>query len=334
VIIRAVEKLLDRISRLRVLVIGDIMLDHYIVGDVVRISPEAPVPVVAVENDRYALGAAANVALNVSQLGCATEIIGKIGIDSGGVLVENMLEGGKVFLDRSCKFSDVSTITKARVVVRGQQLCRIDREGKKSDYAIGSDASLGEICEKIRIADALILSDYAKGTLTNGNIGKFIGAALEGNTFVAIDPKPANGLKFSGVSLMTPNKQEAAQLVGLDLLHGDEFPMDEICEKICERFSPKNFAVTLGADGMVIREESGKILQIPTYAREVFDVSGAGDTVIACLTAALAVGESGSRAAKFANIAAGIVVSKHGTAAISAAELLRCEHNHLLNSDL
>ncbi|MDR3144035.1 MAG: PfkB family carbohydrate kinase [Puniceicoccales bacterium] len=324
------RELLHKISALRVLVIGDVMLDHYIVGDVIRISPEAPVPVVSVHGDKYAPGAAANVAINVAQLGCETELIGKIGSDGSGVVLMGLLEKANVAFDGRFETPNIGTITKARVVVRGQQLCRIDREGKKGDYGISAEL-LPEICAKIKTADAVILSDYAKGTLTNSNVEQFIGAAIAGNTFIAMDPKPINRLKFDGISLVTPNRAEAMQLAGIDSDASEKFPQEEICAKIIERHGPENLAVTLGADGILVCSSTGKITQIPTYAKEVFDVCGAGDTSVACLTAALASGETLVRAAKFANIAAGIVVSRRGTSAISSADLLACENTHLLN---
>jgi D-beta-D-heptose 7-phosphate kinase/D-beta-D-heptose 1-phosphate adenosyltransferase len=328
------KDLLNKISKLRVLVIGDIMLDHYIIGDVARISPEAPVPIVAVECDKYTLGAAANVAFNLSKLGCNAEVIGVIGNDDSGKKVKNLLAKNSIAFDEQFEVSKISTIKKTRIVARGQQLCRIDRDGEKSYYGLNSERLLNEICKKIIAADAIILSDYGKGTLSGSNVPRFIDVARNENRFIAIDPKPSNRMQFYKISLMTPNRLEAAQLAGIDLGNYETFPADEICKKIDENFSPKNLVVTLGAEGMLVRgtENDGKIHRMPTYAKEVFDVSGAGDTSIACLTTALVAGESLIRAAKFANIAAGIVVSKHGTAAVSADELLNCENIGLLDS--
>ncbi|MDR1595409.1 MAG: PfkB family carbohydrate kinase [Puniceicoccales bacterium] len=327
------KNLLDKISGLKVLVIGDIMLDHYIIGDVTRISPEAPVPVVAVERDKYALGAAANVALNVARLGCHTELIGTIGQDRSGEIVKNLLAENGISFNMNFVSPTTSTIKKTRVVVRGQQLCRIDREDNRLNYEMAKIVPLGEICKRIEFVDAVILSDYAKGILTNSNVVKFIEAAERGNAFIAIDPKPINKLSFSGVALMTPNMAEAMQLAGIDLAGADKFPEKKTCESILRKYSPKNLVITLGPDGMLAVGEDKKILRIPTRAREVFDVSGAGDTSIACLTLALASGESLADAAKFANIAAGIVVSKHGTAAVSVPELLSLGNEYPTVSD-
>lgn len=308
------------------------MLDHYVIGDTVRISPEAPVPVVVVENDKYTLGAASNVALNVAQLGCHTEIVGKIGMDSMGELTKSLLRENKIHLDPKFVNAAADTITKSRIVVRGQQLCRIDRENRKPHYEITDDTLVDEICEKIRGVDAVILSDYAKGTISNHNVSKFIHTANGKGVFIAMDPKPINRLNFSSVSLITPNKAESVQLAGLEIEPHEELPLEKICDIICDKYSPKNLVITLGSEGMLIRNTDKQILRIPTYAREVFDVSGAGDTSIACLTVALAAGAPLVRAAKFANIAAGIVVAKHGTAAISTNELLNSKNGQLLSN--
>jgi D-beta-D-heptose 7-phosphate kinase/D-beta-D-heptose 1-phosphate adenosyltransferase len=320
------KNLLGKIVGLKVVVVGDIMLDHYVIGNATRISPEAPVPVVTVETDKYALGAAANVALNVAQLGCKTEVIGKIGSDSAGEMLRSLFREHSIDFSQDWVRDDISTITKTRVVVNGQQLCRIDREKDKRCRAMIEEGLLRTIIEKIENCDALILSDYAKGTLTNANITAFINAARSRNIFVALDPKPSNRLNFSDVSLLTPNKNEAFQMAGVDPYSHDEYQLKEICRAILKKYSPKNLVVTLGPSGMLICDENKNISQIPTYAKEVFDVSGAGDTSIACLTLALAIGEPLIRSAKFANVAAGIVVSKHGTTAISADELLSCEN--------
>jgi D-beta-D-heptose 7-phosphate kinase/D-beta-D-heptose 1-phosphate adenosyltransferase len=321
----ALNALLRKFAELRLVVIGDVMLDHYVIGDARRLSPEAPVPVVAVAEDRYVLGAAGNVALNAARLGCSVEIVGTVGIDGAGSTVKNLLQTNGICSDLLFESAAANTVTKSRIIARGQQLCRIDREDGREKYALGNGADIAAICQRIRSSDGVILSDYAKGTLTSGNVAEFVDTANSAGIFIAIDPKPGSGLTFSGLSLMTPNRAEAAQLVDLAAEQSDELPMEEICRRIMAKYSVKQLVVTLGADGMMICDCGGKISQIPTYAKEVFDVSGAGDTSIACLTLSLVAGESIANAAKFANVAAGIVVSKHGTAAISAAELLSDE---------
>ncbi len=320
------KDLLDRISNLNVLVIGDIMLDHYIIGDANRLSPEAPVPVVAVDNDKYVLGAAGNVAVNVSELGASVEIVGKIGHDRFGGYAGGLLRKHGILHDSRLCCDGVKTISKTRVVVRGQQLCRVDREDKKQQYLLCEDDIIQSVCEKIKYADAVILSDYAKGSLSNDNVKLFIDTANKHNTFISVDPKPLNKLLFNNASLMTPNKQEAYELVGLSLLDYENVSTNDVCKVIIEKYSPKYLVITMGPDGMLIRDHDGNIKQIPTYAREVFDVSGAGDTSIACLTLALSTGASLMQAATFANIAAGIVVGKHGTATVSIDEMMNCEH--------
>lgn len=325
------KDLLNRISDLNIVVIGDIMLDHYIIGDANRLSPEAPVPVVAVDNDKYVLGAAGNVAVNIAQLGASVEVVGKIGHDRFGGYADGLLKKHGILHDSRLCCDGVKTISKTRIVVRGQQLCRVDREDKKQQYLLDDDGILRSIYEKIKFADAVILSDYAKGSLSNYNVKQFIDVANKNNTFIAIDPKPSNRLLFSNASLMTPNKQEAYELAGLSSSDYENVSVNDVCSAITDKYSPKYLVVTMGADGMLIRDNDGNAKQIPTYAREVFDVSGAGDTSIACLTLALAAGESLMRAATFANIAAGIVVGKHGTAAISVDEMMICEHIALFN---
>ncbi|MDR2435729.1 MAG: PfkB family carbohydrate kinase [Puniceicoccales bacterium] len=315
------NRILGSIGGLNVLVVGDIILDHYIIGDVTRISPEAPVPIVTVEQENYALGASANVALNVISLGGNVELCGLIGSDHFGMrLQRNFSEKGITFSGRFVKDS-VNTIIKTRVVVRGQQLCRIDRERKKPMYALSRGEDLSYIESRIDSNDALILSDYNKGTFANENVERLVKYARESHKFVAIDPKPSNKISFRGTDIMTPNKPEAAQLA--DLGDVDEPPIGEICREIYEKYAPKMLVITLGKGGMLL-SIGGKVDKIiPTFAREVYDVSGAGDTVVAALTLALAAKNDAYDSMHFANTAAGVVVGKHGTAVASPEEILK-----------
>ncbi|MGJ8633756.1 MAG: bifunctional heptose 7-phosphate kinase/heptose 1-phosphate adenyltransferase [Luteolibacter sp.] len=314
------SEILQRLPGLNILVIGDLMLDHYIWGDVHRISPEAPVPVVHASRDTFTAGGAANVALNLASIGVKAAVIGTVGNDEHAKSLLGLLEDAGIDASGCVGSDEVSTIVKTRVIVRTQQLCRIDREAARSGYALKAT----DILEKmIQDTDALIVSDYAKGVITQELLDQIFSIAKKAGKLVAVDPKPARKLRFTGAGLITPNRHEALELAGLtEPAFGDEYPLDEVCEKIHEVYAPQLLIVTLGADGMAVCQGGKVIRTLPTNAREVFDVSGAGDTVIASLTAALAAGSSPVEAAQFANIAAGIVVSKVGTATTTAEELL------------
>ncbi|MCR5183543.1 MAG: D-glycero-beta-D-manno-heptose-7-phosphate kinase [Opitutales bacterium] len=315
------KAILEKISRLRILVVGDVMLDHYIHGDATRISPEAPVPVVAVSKDRYVTGGAANVALNIRSLGGNAVLCGLCGNDAAGTRLQTILgERGIEYPAAFCR-DGLSTIIKSRVVVRNQQLCRIDREQAPADYALEAPEVLEKVFEEIDKADAVILSDYAKGTIDLRTLTTILERA--GDKLTALDPKPRRRLPFQNVGLITPNRSEAIELADLqNEIRGNDFPAEEVCRRIWEKHRPRELVVTLGADGMLLSREGKIQKRIPTFAREVFDVSGAGDTVIASLTLALAAGVELEAAAHFANTAAGIVVGKFGTATVTPEEIL------------
>ena len=317
------QQLLEDMAKVRILVVGDLMLDHYIWGDASRLSPEAPVPIVKVGRDTYTAGGAANVAANLRALGVRTEVVGTAGADAYGRLLQDILaQCGAAYDDTFCS-DDAATIVKTRVMCRNQQLCRLDREDAPAVYALPAE-SLDSLREKIERSDAVILSDYAKGVVTSELIRQVQAMARPGQV-VALDPKPRADLLFSRVSLMTPNKAEALQLAGL---HGAEtrgFPEADVAARIHARYAPEHLVVTLGGEGMLLCTGGRPGRHIPTAAREVFDVSGAGDTVIASLTAALVAGADIERAATLANLAAGVVVGKLGTATASPAEIVAHE---------
>ena len=314
------QKLLKEIAQTRILVIGDLMLDHYIWGDASRLSPEAPVPIVKVDHDTYTAGGAANVAANLRALGVATEVVGTVGADTYGRLLQDVLRQRGVVFDEAFCIETAATVVKTRVMCRNQQLCRLDREDSPAAYVFPREA-LDGLQEKIAQADAVILSDYAKGVITSELI-RFVQAFVRPGQILALDPKPRADLIFSGVTLMTPNKAEAIQLAGLQGIESRVFPKEAVAARIHERHAPKHLVVTLGGEGMLLCAEGKPGRHIPTAAREVFDVSGAGDTVIATLTAALTAGADINRAAALANLAAGVVVGKLGTAVASPEEIL------------
>ena len=325
------KQILEKLKPIHILVVGDIMLDHYIWGDSQRISPEAPVPVVHVERDSYAAGGAANVALNVCAMGANCELLGVVGDDQAAGHLNSILSDAGVVFSSKCKHAGTPTIVKARVVVRNQQLCRLDREEPPAAYSIDSLLFDGSLPERLKKADALILSDYAKGTVTSDMIKALTQACREHDCLLAVDPKPRRQLKFSDVDLITPNRNEALEMAGIHLGHHDVFPEDEVCSAIRDNYRTKNLVVTLGGDGMLLSQQGKANTRIPTLAQEVFDVSGAGDTVIAALTCALAAGATLEDAANFANHAAGVVVAKLGTATASPDEII--EYNNLAEDD-
>ena len=315
------KELFEQIKSLKFLVIGDVMLDRYVIGEVSRISPEAPVPVLTVQEEKSVAGGASNVALNLRSLGSSVETIGWFGADQKGNKLVEILSTADVKVDTNFRFSSAPTISKSRVTASNQQICRVDREAHMADYSPDLGVLGDLLMPKIKAADAVIISDYGKGFVTN----ELLELVSSHARFVAIDPKPSRLLKYSGPDLLTPNRLEALELAGLSRETRGPFPQIEVVDRIFERFAPKMLAITLGSEGMLLAKD-GKIKStIPTAAREVFDVSGAGDTVIASLTMALVSGESFEHSAEFANLAAGVVVGKVGTATASPYEIL----NHL-----
>ena len=312
------KEFLNRIKSLNILVIGDVMLDRYVIGEVKRISPEAPVPVLAVREEKSVAGGAANVALNLKALGANVETIGWFGNDERGDELFDILGRRNIGVDQEFRFSTAPTISKSRVTASNQQICRVDREASTECYSPDLNLLGKDITEKVKLADAVIISDYGKGFVTN----QLLELVSVNAKFLAIDPKPSRLLQYAKPDLITPNRFEALELAGLSRESIDPFPQENVVLKIFEQFAPTMLAVTLGADGMLLAEDGEIDKIIPTSAQEVFDVSGAGDTVIAALTLGLVAGKDFQNAAEFANLAAGVVVGKVGTATVSPEEIL------------
>ena len=311
---------LRRIARLRILVVGDVMLDHYIWGDATRISPEAPVPVVDIARDTWTAGGAANVAANIASLGARCSLFGFIGRDPNGARLRSIVRD--LGVDAIQSPGRGATIVKTRVMVQHQQLCRLDRESGPSSYAVEAPVAARLLARTIRSCDAIVFSDYAKGLLSDALVSRLAGMARARGAFTALDPKPKHPLSFSGMDLITPNKREALQLAAIEPGPGAAFPAAVVCERLQERFGTRHVVVTLGEDGMLLSTAGRVVKTIPTAAREVYDVSGAGDTALAALVVALASGAGLEESAHFANAAAGVVVAKLGTATVGPAELL------------
>jgi rfaE bifunctional protein kinase chain/domain len=313
-------ELLKKINGLRILVIGDVMLDHYVWGDATRISPEAPVPVVDIARDSWTAGGAANVALNIASLGARCTVAGFIGEDEAGARLTTILHSKKI--DILGTPGNAPTIVKTRVLVQSQQLCRLDREAPPGAYQFAAAKAKPLLAKEINACDAVILSDYAKGILNDELVARVTELAREAGKFIALDPKPKRKLAFRGLDLITPNKREALQLAGIEPVPHSPFPAAEVCARLHELYQTKHLVVTLGEDGMLLSSNGAILKTIPTAAREVFDVSGAGDTSLAALVLALSAGAPLETAAQFANAAAGVVVGKIGTATVTPKELL------------
>ncbi len=303
----------------RIAVIGDLILDEFVWGNVERISPEAPVPVVDVIRESEHLGGAANVALNLTSLGAEVDLVGVVGHDAAAKrLAENLASSG-ISTDSIVGDSDRRTTIKTRIIAHHQQVCRTDRETKKSLDPTIRENVVSHSRESIGKADAVILSDYGKGVLSDEMATLLIECCREEGKFVAVDPKVNDFSHYAQASIITPNKWEAELASGISIF--DEVSLEQAGRMILKIASADDVLITRGDQGMSLISHQGR-LDIPTVAREVFDVTGAGDTVIATLALGVAAGATVHEAAVLANHAAGVVVGKLGTASASVDELL------------
>lgn len=310
-------ELLDAASRTRIVAVGDAMLDEYLVGDVERISPEAPVPVVRIRERRYALGGAANVAQNVVATGAECRLVCALGNDAAGKQLAGMLAELPV-PKRGLLHVARPTTRKTRVVARSQQLVRIDDEDDADLTADDGSRITRAIDEAMGDADALILEDYNKGVLTPTVIESAIRTATARGIPIVVDPKYRHFFAYRGATVFKPNRRELESALGasVDIDHPEAIP------SAIERLGVEHLLLTLGERGMVLASRDGKLRSVPTVAREVFDIVGAGDTVTAYLATVLGAAGSAAEAAVIANYAAGVEVGKLGAATVSPAEVL------------
>jgi len=322
-----VRQLLAAAARARVLVLGDVMLDQFVRGRVGRISPEAPVPVVEFENESFVPGGAGNVARNLADLNAATELLGVVGHDDEARQLKEVLQHDRIGCAGLLACPDRVTSIKTRIIAHRQQVVRVDRESCLDVDETTTDLLLASLEQGLKTADAVILGDYAKGVVTQRLLDGAKKLCRDRGVWLSLDPKPSHHLDLSGVSLLTPNRKEAFGLAGLTD-HTPGAPPEEddglldVAEKLLTELKPALLLVTLGDQGMLLCQRGHCPFYIPTVAREVFDVSGAGDTVIASFTLAIAAGASPVEAAIVSNHAAGIVVGKLGTATVRPEELL------------
>lgn len=297
------------------MVVGDVMLDEWIWGKVTRISPEAPVPVVAVSDHSFTLGGAGNVASNLRALDAKVHFVGTIGNDRLADRVHTLLEGIQVSHDGVLTVDDRPTTRKTRIVAHNQQVVRADWESTGPLAGSDRERIVQFVRSRAKDVDAIVLSDYAKGLLSR----EIVEAALAAPLVIA-DPKPANLLLFSGVTCVAPNLHEAASASGIAIT--DDESLERAGRKLLELVQCRYVVITRGEHGMSLFGRDGERLNVPSVARTVFDVSGAGDTVVAVLSLALAAGAPIELALHLANFAAGAVVEKLGTATASAEEIL------------
>jgi len=309
---------IHRMKSSRVVVVGDIMLDRYLTGDTERLSPEAPVPVVTVRERHAALGGAANVAANVAAMGAKCLLVGAVGDDGDGAAIRQELAVARLEDRHVVTIAGRPTTSKTRIIARSQQIVRIDEEVD----TLVEDADLNRLIaaarEALADADALLLEDYNKGALPPGLILAVMEVAKRRGIPVVVDPKYRQFFEYAGATVFKPNRRELESALGaaVDLQNGNALP------EVLGRLKVDNLLVTLGADGMVLVTKDGSLTQIPSIARQIYDVSGAGDTVTAWLGTALAAGASVREAAQLANYAAGVEVGKPGVATVSPEEVL------------
>jgi len=326
--IKRTAQILKKFQDKRILVVGDVMLDHYVVGIAERISPEAPVPVVKVKQEYSRLGGAANVALNIRELGGHAMIAGAIGNDEAGEKVKELFINANVDISALLSVNGHKTTIKTRIMAGHQQIVRVDMEDSWDRLPAFAKNFMLRLDACLEMADAVIIEDYGKGIVSQKIVNYLMNKCHRKGIAVSLDPKYNKLLVIKGLRLATPNYREACFAAGIDV-RGEENPIAEgMLEKIGKvlrkKWDVELLMITLGPFGMFLLSKDGRKQIIPTRAREVYDVSGAGDTVIASATLALSAGVSDLEAAAIANYAAGVVVGKWGTATCKPSELLEC----------
>lgn len=316
--VKRMNELQPKFRNAHVLVIGDVMLDEYVVGAVSRISPEAPVPVLDVRSRYFSAGGAANVAMNVASLGAQVHLVGLIGKDSAGQSLRELLHANSISDQWLVEAPDRGTICKTRIVAGQQQICRIDHEVRSPIPSALLSAILDVVTSTIGLCSVVVLSDYAKGILTDACCREII--QLAHGKQIIVDPKSKDFTKYAGCSLITPNLSEASAAAGIAI--DSEESLHQAGAQLMAQLPAANVLITRGPEGMTLfRPGTADHLTIPTQARKVFDVVGAGDTVAATLAVALAAEVPLPEAIHLANLAAGIVVEKTGTATVTFDEL-------------
>ena len=326
------DEILDRAAGKRILVIGDLMLDEFVWGKVGRISPEAPVPVVEVTSETCYPGGAANVARNLKEFVRRTSVVGLIGNDRGGRKLRELLEEGKIDTGALIEDAAFPTIVKTRIIARQQQVVRVDREELRAPNSDQVAQVVSRIRERLPEIDAVIFEDYGKGFLSLDLVCQVSALACAAGKIVTADPNPRHVIAWKDVTAVKPNRSEAFLAAGVpwsdpvEPVENDE-ALRRVGRILLEKWETKYLLITLGEQGMILFEREGTWHHTPTRARQVFDVSGAGDTAIALFTLALCCDASAQEAAEIANHASAVVVGKLGTATVTRDELSASFHD-------
>ena len=314
------RSIVDRFTGRKVLVLGDLMLDRYVWGRVERISPEAPVPVVEIERETYALGGAGNVAANLRSLGAEPVLVSVVGDDADGKVLCRSLAGRGVAPRRVVTDPARPTTVKTRIIAHSQQVVRADRESRVDLAGEPLTRLLEAIADELPSCEAMVVSDYGKGVVHPAPLDRAILLARRERIPVCVDPKESHIDHYRGVSLLTPNQHEAGYVMGRRVV--DEASLLEVGWGLQKRLAAEAVLVTRGAEGMSLFERGGRSVHLPTVAREVYDVTGAGDTVVSVVAIALAAGADYPSACQLANHAAGLVIREVGTATCTRPQLL------------
>ena len=314
------KRVISSFPQAKVLVVGDLILDEFIWGKVDRISPEAPVPVVWVDSENFMPGGASNVANNIRALGGEVCLAGVVGADARGDVLRTLLKNRGVFCEGVVADKQRPTTQKTRVIAHHQQVVRIDREEVRPLAESVLARVLDYIQSKIREVDALVIEDYGKGVIVPGLVRKAVKAAKKHKKIITVDPKETHFSYYRGVTTITPNHHEAASAVGFRIK--DEVSLEKAGRMLLRKLACETVLITRGEHGMCLFQNGKPRVEIPTVAQDVFDVSGAGDTVISAYTLARAAGAGAVDAAYISNCAAGIVVGKVGVATTNQKELL------------
>jgi D-beta-D-heptose 7-phosphate kinase/D-beta-D-heptose 1-phosphate adenosyltransferase len=321
------NKAIDNFGKTRILVIGDIMLDKFIWGKVLRISPEAPVPVVEVDHETIMLGGATNVINNIVSLGGKVLLCGVVGDDYTGREIFSLLNESKVNVSGIIIEDNRPTTIKTRIIAHAQQVVRYDRETRESLKPETTDSILNFIHDQKDNLSAIIVSDYRKGVVTREIMEGVKDLMSTRGLPLAVDPNIKNFPFYEGVTIITPNHNEAQEAAGIDIV--DEESLKRVGEKLLQSYRCRALLITRGEDGMTLFEEGGKRVDIKAIARKIYDVTGAGDTVTATLTLGIVAGLDIESAAYLSNLAAGIVVGEVGTSAVRIDDLKALIASHL-----